>query len=158
VGIVIDLDSLRSREPDDDVSLGEAFDHIGQGFDRLEEQLLELETVAREVNKSAEWDRQQLRCERRRRCELERELLAERARSFPFTAEDVLAALRRAYTRRPVYATELAGALGLEPPTHSQLVRLGQALSRLAAAGEVVQHRLEDSRESGVTCRWEPVA
>jgi hypothetical protein len=158
VGIVIDLDSLRSREPDDDVGLGEALDDIGQGFDRIGERLLELETVAREVDKSADWDRQRLRCERRRRRELKRELLAERARSFSFTAEDVLVALRRAYTGHPVSTLGIAGALGVEQPTHSQLVRTGQALSRLAAAGEVVQHRLEDSREGRVTCRWEPVA
>jgi hypothetical protein len=88
--------------------------------------------------------------ERGRARKLERDLLAERARSFPFATDDVLAALGRVYAGHPVSATEVAVGLGLEAPTLSQRIRAGQALSELSGRRMVVKHPAEYPQ----THRW----
>ena len=111
--------------------------------------------LAQVVVDRSSWLENQWEWERKRSTRLQRELLNERDRSFPYSDQDVVASLRRVYHGEPLAASEIAAGLSARPPTHSVCVRVGLALSRLATAGAVVQHRPDDP-QGRITCRWEP--
>ncbi len=68
---------------------------------------------------------------------LERELTAERRARFPVDEGDVLAALRVVSTGGPVRARVVAAAMfPADTPSHSVVIRVGQALGRLSRAGK----------------------
>ena len=112
--------------------------------------------LAQVVVDRSSWLENQWEWERQRSTRLQRELLNERARSFPYSDQDVAESLRRVYRGEPLAASKIAVGLFAHPPTHSARVRLGLALSRLASAGAVVQHRPADDSHGRITCRWEP--
>ena len=135
---VIDVDFRRNRPPD---PVGIAEEGI---------------SLAKQAIASWQWYEDQWLLERKRVGALRRALLNECARNFPYSDQDVAEALRRVYRGEPLAASKIAVGLFAHPPTHSARVRLGLALSRLASAGAVVQHRPPDDSHGRITCRWEP--
>ncbi|MGI8478474.1 MAG: hypothetical protein ACR2M2_01210 [Gaiellaceae bacterium] len=95
-----------------------------------------IEDLRRDIDRYA-WIEREWAFERRRVGALRMALRRERARNFRFGDEEVLDALHAAHDGAPVRATAIARELGGREPTHSACVRVGLALSRLAASGRV---------------------
>lgn len=136
---VIEVDfEARSRER---MPLPERADALGVEFERI---AAGIEETTQRAIRRYEWVDRQWTLERRALNRLARELRRERARNFPFSDEQVCAALRAEYSGEPVAATAIVRRLyGGRESTHSARVRAGLALSRLRAAGRV----------QGVRCR-----
>lgn len=143
---VIEVDFRRSADPLDEVD--EILDEIGGIASGIGD-------TGRRVASRTEWVENQWNLERRRVGSLKRELHRERSRNYPFTDDQVLAGLRLAHVAAPVRATVVAAQLYGREPTHSATVRVGLALSRLAASGCVrgARHRNDPS---AARC-WAPV-
>ena len=130
------------------------YEQVSEAMTALDELMAKSEKVHRDAKVWQAWERRRLF---QRLRDLRAELKVERA--LQFTDEGVLEALRAVASGEPVLAGQVARELfPWGEPTHSGLVRVGKALSRLAKTGQVIQHRPADDREGRLTCRWEPTS
>lgn len=126
---------------------------LGDLVASVTESLGSISTEIADIRRVQAWESAQYRFERSRCRRLERELLEERRRSFSFTDDAILAALRRAYRGEPVAAVAVARELVAEP-THSMRIRAGLILAKLAADGRAV--KLPPTREGHSAHQWQP--
>ncbi len=125
----------------------------GGPLEEVEERFAAVDLMFRGLERSLVQHEYDLYWERRRRRNLEKKLLHERASNFPFTDEDVLHALCAAHDATPVSATDVAARLYPYNPPHSARVRAGLALSRLVKRG-LVEATTPPARR--ITTRWSP--
>jgi hypothetical protein len=121
---------------------------------RAREELTEVQDGFAGLRQSIEWDERQKKWERRRRRQLELDLLDERRRAYTFSDEQVVEALSTAFTGEPVSATAAAAVLlKRHDPSHAAVIRVGLQLTRLAADGRVER---TDAVYGRMTCRYTP--
>jgi hypothetical protein len=120
---------------------------------RTEEMQADVDRFSAELREDRWRQAYELSWERQRRKQLERALQDERRWSFPFSDDEIEAALRHAFVDEPLRAGDVAAALGREP-TKSIRVRCGQALTRLADAGRVEKVTVKEHGEP--RNRWRP--
>lgn len=148
--IEVDFEARRMENASAEELLSEAMtasERVSTGFADLRKDLHQFIT---QRERELEW-------ERSRRIELQKELLAVRKRNFPFSDEDVLRACRDLYTGRPVTANEIGVHLYGCKPTQSIRIRVGLALSRLAAAGHLRGERRRPEDPSSAH-QWTPIS
>lgn len=118
-------------------------------LDELADLRREIDAMDVEERRWRQWEYRQLS---RRLREAREQLRLERANQF--TDDDVQAVLI-AVGRDPVAASAVARTLLPNEPTHSAVVRVALALSRLAEDGKAIRIGPHDPRRE--TCRWQAV-